>query len=75
MFDLQHLSQYVHLCKEICLSDVLAYCWDFHWFNGSANKIKLKYTIQNKLRTNCSQTCQRLSFELNDLKFLYDFIE
>ena len=27
------------------------------------------YTIQNKLRTNCSQTCQRQSFELNDLKF------
>ena len=28
-----------------------------------------KYTIQNKSRTNCSQTCQRQSFELNDLKF------
>ena len=28
------------------------------------------YTIQNKLRTNCSQTCQRQSFELNDLKIL-----
>ena len=28
-----------------------------------------KYTIQNKLRTNCSQTRQRQSFELNDLKF------
>ena len=27
------------------------------------------YTIQNKLRTKCSQTCQRQSFELNDLKF------
>ena len=27
------------------------------------------YTIQNKLRTNCSQTCQIQSFELNDLKF------
>ena len=26
------------------------------------------YTIQNKLRTNCSQTCQSQSFELNDLK-------
>ena len=30
---------------------------------------RLRYTIQNKLRTNCSQTCQRQSFELNDLKF------
>ena len=27
------------------------------------------YTVQNKLRTNCSQTCQRQGFELNDLKF------
>ena len=27
------------------------------------------YTIQNKLRTNCLQTCQRQSFEVNDLKF------
>ena len=27
------------------------------------------YTVQNKLRTNCSQPCQRQSFELNDLKF------
>ena len=27
------------------------------------------YTVQNKLRTNCSQTCQRQSFELSDLKF------
>ena len=31
--------------------------------------IHVLYTIQNKLRTNCSQTCQRQSFELNDLKF------
>ena len=29
----------------------------------------LTCTVQNKLRTNCSQTCQRQSFELNDLKF------
>ena len=25
------------------------------------------YTIQNKLRTNCSQTCQTQSFELNQI--------
>ena len=33
--------------------------WVLDWF----------YAIQNKLRTNCSQTRQRQSFELNDLKF------
>ena len=35
----------------------------------NTRQLPCKYTIQNKLRTNCSQTCQRQSFELNDLKF------
>ena len=47
------------------------------WTTGRRRQTKLPdrwkviqiYTIQNKLRTNCSQTCQRQSFELNDLKF------
>ena len=42
----------------------------FRHFDGSLPQyFKARYTIQNKLRTNCSQTCQRQSFELNDLKF------
>ena len=36
---------------------------------AKASVSRALYTIQNKLRTNCSQTCQRPSFELNDLKF------
>ena len=35
--------------------------------DGTEMEKVTNYTIQNKLRTNCSQTCQ--SFELNDLKF------
>ena len=43
--------------------------WNRSHFDKVQRSPGKKYTIQNKLRTNCSQTCQRQSFELNDLKF------
>ena len=46
--------------RRTCRWHLLPHLVTLYWAN---------HTVQNKLRTNCSQTCQRQSFELNDLKF------
>ena len=56
-------------CTAVDITGILNVLYLVIWY------AQIQYTIQNKLRTNCSQTCQRQSFELNDLKFYHDFIE